>query len=67
MEGEIDRLGKFNVYVKRVSDNSCEIKINSVFEQHYRFGDVPSVMKKSCVSTGELEAEIYKQIQEKIK
>jgi uncharacterized lipoprotein len=66
---EINRRGKFNVFVKRISDNSCEIKINSVFDRAL----TDSLEKSSqpvtnlCVSTGKLEANIYKLITDKIK
>lgn len=66
-DAEIERAGKFNVYVKKTSDNSCEVKVNSLFEQHYRTYDNPSIFKRACVSTGKLEAEIFKRVQEKIK
>jgi hypothetical protein len=67
MDVEKDRLGKFNVYVKKISESSCEIKINSLFEKHYVIYDNPSINKSSCVSSGKLEAQIFKSIQEKIK
>jgi transcription elongation factor Elf1 len=62
---EIDRHGKFNVYIKKISENSCEIKVNAVFEKIAAYGDV--VEKTPCFSTGKLEADIYKLIIEKLK
>jgi hypothetical protein len=66
---EIDRRGKFNVFVKRISDNSCEIKINSVFDRTsiYSLDKNSRPVTNPCVSTGKLEANIYKLITDKIK
>jgi len=66
---EQDRSGRFNVYVKKISDTASEIKVNAIFEQFSkdiwsRFG---TTTKRHCVSTGKLEAEIYKRVSEKIK
>jgi len=63
--GEVDRAGKFNVYVKKINENSCEVKINSVFEQTAAYQR--STIKRTCLSTGKLEADMFKRIQEKIK
>lgn len=54
---EINRLGKFNVFVKKSTENSCQMTVNSMWEQTYQFGD--DVYKRKCVSTGNLEREIY--------
>jgi len=62
---EVDRMGKFNVYVKKVSDGACEVKINSIFEMTSAYEN--NVIKRSCFSTGKLEADIYKKVTEKIK
>jgi len=62
---EVDRTGKFNVYVKKVSDSACEIKVNSIFEKTSAYEN--SVIKRSCVSTGKLEAEIHKLVTDKLK
>jgi uncharacterized lipoprotein len=64
---DIDRLGRFNVYVKKISETSCEIIVNSKFEKSYHGYKDPTVFRTPCVSTGRLEAEIFKKIQEKIK
>jgi len=66
---EIDRLGRFNVYVEKVGESSCELEVNSFFENSTRSALIhngPSSVGK-CVSTGKLEAEIYKRVSEKIK
>jgi len=68
LEIEQDRFGKFNVYVKKTTDTSCEVRVNSVFEQaHTSYGQGNALFKRSCVSTGKLEADIFKRISEKIK
>ena len=61
---EVNRLGKFNVFVKKTGDNSCDIKVNTQYQQTYKFGD--DLYKRNCVSTGKLEAEIYNRIKEKV-
>jgi uncharacterized lipoprotein len=62
---EVDRTGKFNVYVKKIGEGSCEIKVNSVFEKTAAYQD--AVEKQFCVSTGKLEKEIYDRVLEKTK
>jgi hypothetical protein len=57
--------GRFNVYVKKISENSCEVKINCLYEMIVNYSSGP--LKYPCVSTGKLEALIYKKITEKIK
>ncbi len=56
-----DRRGRFNVYVKKVSDSSCELMVNAVFELANINGPL------HCESTGKLEAEIYKGVSAIIK
>jgi hypothetical protein len=51
-----DVRGHFNIFVKKLEQGRCEIKINSVFESG----------RMSCVSTGRLEAGLNKIIQKKI-
>lgn len=51
-----DVRGHFNIFVKKLDQAKCEIKINSVFETG----------QMSCVSTGRLEAGLNKIIQKKI-
>ena len=66
---ELDRRGKFNVYVKKISDNSCEIKVNAVFDHIIRsaLDQTSPQLINTCVSTGKMEAEFYKRFMEKIK
>jgi uncharacterized lipoprotein len=64
---EIDKRGKFNVYVKKISDTACEMKVNSVFEHTITpaLGMGPLVTSP-CVSNGKLEAEVYKRVTDKM-
>lgn len=64
LNSEVLRVGRLNVFVKKVDENSCEVRVNCLFEQEIRFGDSP-VSKKKCVSTGNLEAEIFNLIKTK--
>jgi hypothetical protein len=61
---EVNRVGKFNVFVKKITENTCEIKVNTMYEQTMKFGD--SLYKRKCNSTGKLEAEIFNLIKTKI-
>lgn len=65
---ETDRMGRFNVYVKKMG-LGCEVKINAVFEQHNMdmITNSRTTRTRTCVSTGKLEADIYKLIIEKLK
>ena len=58
---EQDRRGKFNVYVKTVSIGSYEIKVNAVFEQFSVdvISSSGATRIRPCVSTGNLEKEIF--------
>jgi len=69
MNREVERRGRFNVYVKKVGDSSCELKVNSIFEHIITsaLDNTSPHYTNACVSTGKLEAEIFKRIQEKIK
>jgi len=62
---EVDRTGKFNVYVKKTSEGSCEMKVNSVFEKTAAYEN--TIEKHPCVSTGKLEKEIYDLVLSKTK
>jgi len=61
---EINRLGKFNVFVKKSTENSCKMTVNTMWEQTLQFSD--TVSKRKCVSTGNLEKEIYDLVTAKI-
>jgi hypothetical protein len=54
---EVNRLGKFNVFMKKVTEDSCQMTINCTYEQTIKFGD--NVAKRKCMSTGNLEKEMY--------
>ena len=60
---EIERKGKFNVYVKKMGEASCEIRVNSSFEATAAYQD--AIKRISCISTGNLEKEIYDRVLEK--
>ena len=51
-----DVRGHFNIFIKRLENGTCEMKINSVFETGQR----------SCVSTGRLEASLDGIIRNKV-
>lgn len=61
MFSQLQRRGKFNVFVKKIGESNCEMKINSIFEATNGPQTFP------CVSKGGLEAEVYKRVTEKIK
>ena len=62
--GEVDRQGRFNVYVKRIGEDACELMVNSVFEKVARYQEV--VERTACVSTGNLEATMHQRVMEKL-
>lgn len=62
---ETDRRGKFNIFVKKTADDSVEMKVNAIFEKVAGYNN--QYETTACVSTGKLEAEIYKRVSEKIK
>ena len=62
---EVNRTGKFNVFVKKVTNDSCEVKINTMYQQTLKFGDV--ISQRKCLSTGKLEEEFYKLVKDKLK
>jgi len=61
---EVNRRGKFNVFLKKVTENSCEMKVNCMFQQTIEFGDTRSIRK--CVPTDNLEAEMYRLVESKL-
>lgn len=62
---EVNRTGRFNVFVRKVSEKSCEMRVNTMYEQRFRFGNGP-LYKRTCVSTGNLEKETYAMVVEKL-
>jgi len=61
---EVNRLGKFNVFIKKITKDSCQVTVNCQYKQTIRFGD--TVGERKCISTGNLEREIFDLIKEKI-
>lgn len=62
-----DRVGKFNVFVKKISENSCEMRVNCMFEQSVTKLDGTFYQRRSCISTGNLEKEINDIVISKLK
>ena len=62
MSIEVNRQGKFNVFVKKVTQNSCEVKVSCLFQQKHQFAD-STIYTKSCVSTGNFERQIFELIE----
>ena len=62
---EVNRLGKFNVFMKKVTEDSCQMTVNCMYEQTIRFGDTTS--RRKCISTGNLEQEMYNLVVSKLK
>jgi hypothetical protein len=58
--------GRFNVMVKKVADTSATMKVNCTFEVIVLASRGESTTVQ-CVSTGRLEAEVYKRVSEKLK
>lgn len=66
MNIERSRAGRFNVFVKKTSGNSCEVKVNCVYEQTYEVTLTETTYKRKCVFTGKLEADMFELIKSKI-
>jgi len=61
---EIKRVGKFNVFVKKLNGSS-EIRVTCSYQQTYE--DVSGDQyTRNCVSTGKLEAEMFNLIKKKL-
>ena len=61
---EQSRTGKFNAFLKKIAEDSCEMTVNCMFEQMFSFGE--DTYKRKCVSTGNLEREIYDRVTAKL-
>jgi len=61
------RSGKFNVFVKRILDNSCEVMVNCMYRQTQVKLNGDFYKNKDCVSTGKLEADMFELIKSKLK
>ena len=68
MNIEVNRQVRFNVFVKKTSENSCNLKVNCLFEQVYYFSldEGRSLLKRPCVSTGLYEREMFEVVKEKL-
>ena len=63
--GRVTRAVKLNVFVKKISETLCEVMINAKFE--FAWDRESESLSYDCVSTGKLEAEMFKRISEKVK
>lgn len=67
---EIERKGRFNVFVRRLTENSCELKINCIYNrtiQPVMAKGSTGITSRNCVSTGKLEAEMFEIVMSKLK
>jgi len=63
---ERSREGRFNVFVKRTSDSSCEVVVNCIYRQTLETIKGTLAGTRSCVSTGILEADMFEIIKSKL-
>lgn len=63
---EGSRSGRFNVFVKKTSSSSCEVKVNCMYQQTLVKLNGNFYKNKTCVSTGNLEAKIFELIKSKL-
>lgn len=56
------RAASYNVYVKRVTDEICSVRVNARFYSIVSFGSTAS--RKECVSTGQIEGSILSRLRE---
>ena len=66
MSIEQSRVGKFNVFVKKVTEDSCEIRVNCMYEQTIQEAITDAIIVRKCVSTGKLEAAMFDLIKSKL-
>jgi len=66
LDTALETNGKFNAFLKRVTENSCELRVNCSFQLTYTAYGSEREHRKGCVSTGEWEADFYKLILSKI-
>ena len=59
--------GKFNVFLKKISNDLSEMKVNCLYEMIIFYTGSVGPRTYSCVSTGKLEAEIYRLVDEKLR
>ena len=65
---EIERRGRFNVFVRKITENSCELTVNCLYNQTIQpaMGDASTQSTRSCVSTGKLEADMFEIVKSKL-
>ena len=66
MSIEQSRVGKFNVFVKKITEDSCEIRVNCMYEQTIQEPITDVITVRKCVSTGKLEAAMFDLIKSKL-
>lgn len=66
---EQDRRGKFNVFIKKITDDACEMRVSAIFEQLSMdvWTNSGNTRTRPCVSTGMLEREVYDRVAGKAK
>jgi uncharacterized lipoprotein len=67
MSSEQGRRVKFNVFVKTVGGDACEMKINAMFETMVATYGNSGLSAQTCVSTGKFEKQIYDMVTAKVK
>jgi len=60
------RSGRFNVFVRRISESSCEVNVNCVYRQTVVKLGGDFYRHRDCVSTGNLEARMFEIIKSKL-
>lgn len=66
---ERSRNGRFNVFVKNISKNSCEIKVNCIYQQTIQPVTAKAwdaISTRKCISTGKLEKDMFELIKSKL-
>jgi len=67
---ELEREGRFNVFVRKITENSCDLKVNCLYRQTIQPATAKgsdSIKVRNCVSTGKLEAEMFEIVESKLK
>jgi len=66
---EISREGRFNVFLRKIDGNSCELKVNCLFSQRIQpvmAEGATGITRRNCVSTGKLEADMFEMVKSKL-
>ena len=67
---EIERRGRFNVFVRRLTEYSCELKVNCIYNQRIQPAMAEGstgLTSRNCVSTGKLKAVMFEIVESKLK